>query len=245
MMSTLSGRTAIVTGASRGVGREVALALAAEGAHVVITARGAAALDSVAEEIVERGGAVTAVPGDASAEEDVDRVVAAALSTSGTLDILVNNAGIGILGPLAEMAVDDFDEQVRVNLRSVFLYSRAVIPHLEAQGGGNLVNIASITGLAGFAGASAYSATKWAVVGLSRGLDKELSPQGIKVTAICPAGIDTTWAFGTGIDPEAAKQLDRLSPKTVAESVMYAINQPANARITEVVVYPMSENGHQ
>ncbi|MFC0528998.1 SDR family oxidoreductase [Phytohabitans kaempferiae] len=244
-MTELDGRVAIVTGASRGIGRETAILLAAQGAHVVLTARKQAELDDVVAKIQAAGGAASAVPGDASSPTDVTRVVEHARAVPGRLDILVNNAGVGILGPLAAMSVEDFDTQMAINVRSVFLYTRALIPILEKLGGGNIVNVASISGLAGFAGASAYSATKWATVGLSRGLDKELSPKGIKVTAVCPAGVDTTWAFNTGIDPAEVANVERLKPQTVAESIAFAINQPANARLTELVVYPMSENGHQ
>ncbi len=244
-MPTLTGRVALVTGASRGIGRATATLLASEGAHVVVTARSGSELDKLVAEIVAAGGSATAVAGDVTDPELVLRAFQAADAAPGTFDILVNNAGIGILGPLAEMSVEDFDRQLDVNVRSIFLFTKAVIPRLEALGSGNIVNIASISGLAGFAGATAYSATKWATIGLTRGLDKELSPKGIKVTAICPAGVDTQWAFNTGIDPVEVASVDRLAPETIAQSVLYALAQPANARVTEVVVYPMSENGHQ
>lgn len=244
-MPTLTGRVAIVTGASRGIGRATATLLASQGAHVVATARGESDLADLVNEITRAGGTATAVAGDVTDEDLVARVFEAADAAPGTLDILVNNAGIGILGPLADMSVADFDRQLDVNVRSIFLFTKAVIPQFEARGSGNIVNIASISGLAGFAGATAYSATKWATIGMTRGLDKELSPKGIKVTAICPAGVDTQWAFNTGIDPVEIASVDRLAPETIAQSVLYAIQQPANARVTEVVVYPMSENGHQ
>ena len=244
-MPTLTGRVAIVTGASRGIGRATAALLAAEGAHVVATARSEGDLAALVAEIADAGGAATAVAGDVTDPHLVSRVFAAADAAPGTFDILVNNAGIGVLGPLAEMSVEDFDRQLDVNVRSIFLFTKSAIPRLEARGSGNIVNIASISGLAGFAGATAYSATKWATIGMTRGLDKELSPKGIKVTAICPAGVDTQWAFGTGIDPVEVASVDRLAPDTIARSVLYALQQPANARVTEVVVYPMSENGHQ
>lgn len=244
-MPTLTGRVALVTGASRGIGRATATLIASEGAHVVATARSESDLASLVAEIEAAGGTATAVAGDVTDQDIVTRAFKAADAAPGTFDILVNNAGIGILGALAEMSVEDFDRQLDVNVRSIFLFTKEIIPRLEALGSGNIVNIASISGLAGFAGATAYSATKWATIGMTRGLDKELSPKGIKVTAICPAGVDTQWAFNTGIDPVEVSAVDRLAPETIAQSVLFALQQPKNTRITEVVVYPMSENGHQ
>lgn len=244
-MSQLQGRVALVTGASRGIGRATAELLAREGAHVVLTSRTQEAVDEVAAAIRADGGAATAVAADAGDTAAMERVFTVAESIEGRFDILVNNAGIGVLGQLTTMTDDDFDEQVRTNVRSVFLGCRRMVTVLERHGGGHIVNVASISGLIGMAGASVYSMTKWATVGLSRALDKELSPRGIKVTAICPAGVETTWAFGTGIDPSAVADADRLSPATIAETILFAIRQPANARISEVVIYPMSENSYQ
>lgn len=241
-MPSLEKQIALVTGASRGVGRATVAAMVAEGAKVIATARSVDGLAALSEQY---GESIVVVPGDAANEGDVERVVQTGLDAFGKIDILVNNAGIGILGPLAEASVADFDRQVATNFRSVFLFCRALIPILESQGGGNIVNIASITGLKGFGGASVYAATKFATVGLSRSLDIELREKNIKVTAICPAGIETTWAFGTGLSREAVAGLDRLSPSTVADAVIYAVRQPANARVVELVIYPMSEEGHQ
>jgi NAD(P)-dependent dehydrogenase (short-subunit alcohol dehydrogenase family) len=245
MNKNKEGGVALVTGASRGIGRATAVLLAKAGMRVVATARSEDDLKSLRGEIEGAGGTVTIAPGDATCQSDVERVVATAMNAYGRIDVLVNNAGIGILGRLVDTPVEDFDRQVAANLRSVFLYSRLTVPHLIAGGGGNLVNIASISGLKGFAGASTYVATKFAVIGLSRSLDIELGPLGVKVTAICPAGVDTDWAIGTGLKREDVAKVDRLRPETIAEAVLYAIAQPANARVTELVIYPMSEGGHQ
>lgn len=245
MNKNKEGGVALVTGASRGIGRATAVLLAKAGMRVVATARSEDNLKSLRSEIEGAGGTVTIAPGDATCQADVERVVATAMNAYGRIDVLVNNAGIGILGRLVDTPIEDFDRQVAANLRSVFLYSRLTVPHLIAGGGGNLVNIASISGLKGFAGASTYVATKFAVIGLSRSLDIELGPLGVKVTAICPAGVDTDWAIGTGLKREDVAKVDRLRPETIAEAVLYAISQPANARVTELVIYPMSEGGHQ
>jgi NAD(P)-dependent dehydrogenase (short-subunit alcohol dehydrogenase family) len=244
-MSKDHRRVALVTGASRGIGRATAKLLAQSGIRVIATARSEDDLMSLRKEIETAGETVTIAKGDATCQNDVERVVTTAMDAYGRIDILVNNAGIGILGRLVDTSIEDFDRQVAANLRSVFLYSRFAVPHMIAGGGGSLVNIASISGLKGFAGASAYVTTKFAVIGFSRSLDIELGPLGVKVTAICPAGVDTDWAIGTGLKREDVAKIDRLRPETIANAVLYAISQPANARVTELVVYPMCEGGHQ
>ena len=244
-MRELRGQVGIVTGASRGVGRATAVLLAREGVRVVCTARSAGQLEEVGAEIKAAGGTALVVPGDAAREEDVARVVDRARNEWGRVDILVNNAGIGILGPLQDASAEDFDLTMAANVRSVFLYSRAVIPGMISQGGGSIINVASISGIKAFANVGVYCASKFAVVGLTRSMDLELREHNVKVTAICPAGIDTDWAIGTGLDRDEVAKLDRLRPETVAETILFAATQPANARVTELIVYPMSEEGHQ
>ncbi len=244
-MGALRDQVAIVTGSSKGVGRATAVLLAREGARVVCTARTAPLLEEVAEQITRAGGTSLVAPGDASREEDVARVVGLTREAWGRVDILVNNAGIGILGPLQDARTEDFDLTMAANVRSVFLYSRAVIPGMIAQGGGSIINVASISGIKAFANVGVYCASKFAVVGLTRSMDLELREHNVKVTAICPAGIDTDWAIGTGLDRDEVAKLDRLKPETVAESILFAATQPANARVTELIVYPMREEGHQ
>ena len=220
-MTTASGRVAIVTGASRGIGRATALLLASHGARVVTTARSAALLNELAAAIARTGGFCLAVPGDASEEHDVDRTIEETIRVFGRIDILVNNAGIGILGPLKDASVVDFDRTIAANVRSVFLFSRAVIPRMIAQGGGAIVNVASIAGIVAFPKTSLYNASKFAVVGMTRAMDRELREHNIKVTAICPAGVETDWAIGTGLTREQVAGLDRLDPDTVAEAIVY------------------------
>jgi len=156
--TAVEGRVAIVTGASRGIGRATAVLLASRGASVVATARSAAPLEELTAQIAAAGGSCLPVPGDASEEGDVGRAIDETIRAFGRIDILVNNAGIGILGPLKDASVADFDRTMAANVRSVFLFSRAVIPGMIAQGGGAIVNVASIAGIAAFPNTSLYNA---------------------------------------------------------------------------------------
>ena len=233
-----------MTGASRGIGRATALALARQGADLIVTARTARAIGSLRDEICELGRSCVAVAGDASSPADAADVVNRGTRELGHVDILVNNAGIGLLGPLHEASVAAYQQTMDVNFKSVFLYSRLVVPAMLDRGG-DIVNVASISGLKGFAGASLYCASKFATIGLSRSLDLELRPHRIRVCCVCPAGVRTDWAVGTGRTRDEADRDDLLTPETVADSVIFALTQPENARVTEIVVYPMSEEGHQ
>jgi meso-butanediol dehydrogenase/(S,S)-butanediol dehydrogenase/diacetyl reductase len=244
-MGRLQKQVAIVTGASKGIGRATAAALAQEGATVVCTARNQDLLDRLVEEINRAGGTAIGIPGDVTREADVSRIVSSTLERFGRIDILVNNAGIGILAPLPNLSTEDYDRTMDTHMKGTFLYSRAVVPQMITQHGGHIVNIASISGLKGFARASVYCASKFAVIGFSRSLDLELREHNVKVCAICPAGVDTEWAIGTGLEREQVAGLDRLKPQTIAEAVLFAVTQPRNSRVTEIIVYPMCEEGHQ
>src|SRR5713101_311557 len=142
----LEEKTAIVTGAGRGIGKAIALSLARHGARVVLAARTRGEIDAVAKEIQQSGGMSLAVQADVSLEADVNELVKATIDSQGTVDILINNAGIGAFGRVDELPVKDFDRMWQVNMRGVFLCSRAVIPHMRKQKSGDIVNIASLAG---------------------------------------------------------------------------------------------------
>ncbi|MCL4458713.1 MAG: SDR family oxidoreductase [Chloroflexi bacterium] len=244
-MMKLQDQVAIVTGASKGIGRAISLSLAREGAAVVCMARTKSKLDELMEQIRSFGGMAMPIPGDVTVEADVERVVSETLREFGKVDILVNNAGIGILALLGDLSTKDYDLTMDTHMKGTFLFSRAVVKSMIAQHNGYIVNIASISGLKGFARASVYCASKFAVIGFSRSLDLELREHNIKVCAICPAGVDTDWAIGTGLEKEQVAGLDRLKPETIADAVLFAVTQPKNSRVTEIIVYPMVEEGHQ
>ncbi len=209
----LAGRIALVTGAARkgGLGRAIAARLAADGAHVMLHDRGAVDgalapahgvgvagdLDQAAAEIGSAGGDVATVTGDLLLESEIERIVATTVERFGGLDILVNNAGIGYLfGPLAEMETRAWDAVLGVNLRAPAFLIRAAIPHMirrrEKTGkNGRIVNIASQAAKSGFAFATAYTASKHGLLGLTRAAGLELGPHGITVNAICPNHVTT------------------------------------------------------
>jgi len=211
----LSGQVALVTGASRGIGRATALALAAEGAALVLAARSVPELEALAADIDAQGGRALVAPGDVSRSSDVRRIVSGALQEFGRLDILVNNAGVAYRKPLAETSEADFDHTLAVNLKGVFLFCREVVPVMTRQGSGVIINVSSGAGKQGFPELAVYCATKFAVIGLTESLAAELREAGVKVYALCPGSTDTRmWhALYPGEEPD-------LCPEHVARRIL-------------------------
>jgi len=229
----LGGKAAIVTGAGRGIGRAIALALAASGAQVALAARTGAELERVREEIEARGGCAAVFPADVSEERAASALVQGAAERFGRLDILVNNAGIGIYGPLEGFATGDWDRIMAVNARGAFLTCRAAIPYLRQQPISYIVNIASVVAVKGYANQAAYSASKHALLGMSKALAREVQPYGIRVHAICPGGVDTD------IAEQARPDLDRsilIQPEEIADIVLFLVTRQGNAVIDQIDV---------
>lgn len=237
--SGLRGQVAVVTGASRGIGRATALALSLAGVRVVATARTAAALDHLSAEARRDGGEVLAVPTDISRADAVRAMSRRAVEAFGTIDILVNNAGIGIYAPIEELTESDWDVMMGVNLKGVFLCTQAVLPVMRRQRRGHIVNISSIRGWVASPRTTAYAACKFGMMGFSQALAQEVIAAGIRVSVISPGGTRTH--FG-GTSPEQ-KRPELLPPDEVARSVLYALTAPAGAVVTQVVVLPVSMAG--
>jgi NAD(P)-dependent dehydrogenase (short-subunit alcohol dehydrogenase family) len=228
----LSGKVALITGGASGIGRATALLFAREGATVAIADLNAQAGKAAATEITQSGGRAIFEPADVTEAEDCRRLADRAIREFGRIDILFNNAGIIRRATVLDLSEEDWDRVMTVNVKSIYLLSREVIPHMQKQGGGSIINAASGWGLAGGAKAAVYCASKGAVVLLTKAMAIDHGPQKIRVNCICPGDTDTSMLraeaqqLGEADDrflAEAAKRpLGRVgSPDEIAQAVLY------------------------
>ena len=241
MSGRLSGHVVLITGASAGIGWASAIALAREGADLVVTARRGDRLAALAGEAERAGVRVATVVGDACEEATAIAAVAAARDRFGRLDILINNVGVGIYKNIVDTSAAEYDYLVNTNVRSTFLFTRHAAPVMIAQRRGTILMISSMAGKYGFAGEAVYCATKFAQIGLAQALDNELRPHGIKVGAICPGGVKTEFALGAGRTEAGVAASTMLEPDDVANAVVLACTQSAGSRIIEIQMRTMSE----
>ena len=237
--SPLMGQTALITGASRGIGKAVALELAAAGATVAVNyANSNAGADAVVAEITAQGGSAYALQADVSQEEEVNALVEAVIKRSGSLDVLVNNAGITRDGLLMRMKTSDWQAVINLNLTGVFLCTRAVTRPMLKQKRGRIVNITSVVGLMGNAGQANYAAAKAGVIGFTRSSAKELASRGITVNAVAPGFIATDMTKDLQAEALlAAIPLGRYGEVAeVAGAVRFLAADPAAAYITGQVL---------
>ena len=229
-MATLADKTAIITGASSGIGRAAAKLFAQEGANVVLAARRASELDMLAEEIRSAGGAAVALAGDVSREDFAKALVDAAEESFGGLDIAFNNAGImGELGEITTMSLANWSRTHEVNLTGAFLCAKYQIPAMLRRGGGSLIFTSTFVGhTAGFPGTVAYAASKSGLIGMTKVLAAEYGPRRIRVNALLPGGTDTAMARAMNATPEmisfveSIHALKRLaSPEEIARSALF------------------------
>lgn len=228
---TLAGKVVIVTGAGRGIGRSIALKLAAGGVNISLAARTKADLNAVQSEIEALGGQAAIFPTDVRREEEIAALIQNTVERFGQLDILVNNAGIGVFGPLVEASAEQWDHVMAVNARGTFLLCRESIPYLKQQDQSFIVNITSVVGVKGYGNQTIYSASKHAVMGMTKALAKEVQHDGIRVHAICPGGVDTDMVS------QARPDLDRsvlIQPEDIANTVLFLVSQQGNAVIDEI-----------
>jgi 3-oxoacyl-[acyl-carrier protein] reductase len=242
MSVDLTGKVAVITGASRGIGRAAALALAREGVDVVLTARTADELQELAQEVQdETGRQALPVAADLTLSADVDGLKQRALDTFGRVDILVNNAGVARYASFVDTTLEDYDWMMNTNMRSTFLCTQAFLPGMLDQQDGAVITVSSQAGLYGFGGEAVYCASKFAQVGFCQALDHEVREQGVKVSLICPGGVHTHLAFGTGREPGADYLEEMLEADSVADAIVFAAKQPPKSRILLIGMRPMSE----
>lgn len=240
---SLAGKTVLITGASAGIGWATALAFAAKGANVVVTARREQRLIELCDLIGEHDGKSAFVAGDGTDESTAKQCVGLAVERFGRLDILINNAGAGNYKNLVETSVHEYDALMDSNMKTSFLFTRHAAPVMISQKGGEILFVSSVAGLQGYAGEAVYCASKFAQIGFAQALDGELRNYGIKVGTICPGGVKTEFAIGKGRTEEGVKTSSMMEPSEIADAILFACMQPRNARILQMTVRHMGEPG--
>ena len=235
MSDSLSGKVAMVTGGSRGIGLAIARGLAAEGAHVCITGRDDAHLSAARPVIEKEGpGSVETLHADVRRYDEVERAVAAAVARFGGLDFLINNAGVGIFANVADMTPAQWSEVIDTNLTGVFHACHAAIPHMRRRGGGFIINISSLAGKNAFPTAAAYCATKSGLNAFSEALMQEVRYDGIRVSYVMPGSVATGFSGG-----DESKGADwKVSAEEVAEVVLNLLHHPARSLPSRVELRP-------
>jgi len=237
----LKDKVTIVTGASRGIGRASCLALAKEGATIVGTARTKKDLDALEKELAALGVKSKMITADVTKSADVAACISATMEAFGRIDILVNNAGIGGYRPFLDWSEADYDRIMATNAKSTWLFCKETIPHMLAKGGGNIVNVSSVAGLQGYPSEGIYCMSKFAQVALAQSLDREFYQKNIKVSLVCPGGVETHFALGDGRTPDGANMKGFSTPEDVAEAVVLAVIPRERSRIVNVILRPMNE----
>jgi len=231
-----SSTTALVTGATHGIGRATAFALGRAGYRVGVCARTAAKVESLVVELRAAGIEAAGRGADVADPVQVTSVVEQVSQALGEIGVLVNNAGLLIARPIEELTLDDWDATMATNLRALFLMTRAVLPPMRARGHGDIVNVASLAARNGFAGGSAYVASKHAVLGFGRALMLELRKEGIRVITVCPGSVDTGMLRGQPMLKADPARI--LQPEDVAETILHSLRLPERALVSEVDIRP-------
>jgi len=245
MENNMEDKVVIITGASSGIGEATAVMLAERGAKVVIGARGVNRLEALARRIEATGGEVTYAQTDVRRREDLTSLVKLALDRYDQLDVLISNAGIMPVSPLDDLRVEDWENMIDINIKGVLYGIAAALPVFRKQGFGHFVNTASTAGHKTVPNQSVYSATKFAVRAISEGLRMEAGEK-LRVTIISPGFVNTNFAEGV-TNPEVKTQLENardkfaLPPEAIARAIVFAIEQPADVDVNEIIVRPTAQ----
>jgi NADP-dependent 3-hydroxy acid dehydrogenase YdfG len=246
-MNYLKDKTAIITGASSGIGAATVRELAAHGARIVVAARDAEGVGAIVEELKAGGARAVGHVCDVTSRADMAGLAQFAQDSFGSIDILVNNAVLMLFSNWADVAIDDWDSMVDVNIKGYLNAIAAVLPHMMTQGAGQILNMDSVAGHQVGPGAGVYSATKFFVQAMTESMRKELGVHhGIRVNTVSPGVINTGWADKV-TDPEgrkAAQALNKIaiSPEDIGRAVAYALNQPPNVTVNDLIISPTRQN---
>lgn len=227
---------AIITGASSGLGAGTAAVFARAGWDVAIAARSADRLQRVAERLDDAHGTVLAIPTDVADPDAVDALVTRTINAFGHIDVLVNNAALDHSGPIEDLTVEQWRNVVDVNLNGVFYASKAVFGPMRSRGSGFIVNISSVAGRKGWANATAYCATKFALTGFTQALAAEGAPYGIRCSVVYSGGMDTDW--------HDSRRPEFLQPADMGRFLLEVVTRPAGFVVNEMVVTPIGEQGY-
>ena len=237
-------RVALITGASSGIGAAVAHELGARGYHLALAARRKDRLDEVGQDVRTHGGGAVSLVCDMADPDQITTCVARTMQEFGRIDVLVNNAGVMHNGRICGADVNEWRAMIDVNLMGVMLLSHAVLPHMQAAGGGHIINVSSVAGRTIAVGNGIYNVTKWGVNVFSEALRKEVYRDRIKVTVICPGVVATELLDNIG-DATAraefqafAATLEPLTAEDVARTIAFALEAPAHMSVNEIVVRP-------
>jgi len=228
--------TALVTGATEGIGRATALALGRAGYRVGICSRSTEKVEATLAELRAQGVAAAGAAADVADPDQVRHLVEQVRGTLGEIDVLVNNAGVLIARPIEELTLEDWDVTMATNLRSLYLTTRLVLPGMRTRRQGTIVNVASLAGRNGFVGGSAYSASKHAVLGFSRSLMLEVRKDNVRVIAICPGSVATGMLRDQAMLKPDHERI--LRPEDVAASILHVLALPTGALVSELDIRP-------
>jgi NADP-dependent 3-hydroxy acid dehydrogenase YdfG len=242
--------TAVITGASSGIGEATALALAKEGYAVALAARREDRITALADRISTEGGKALAVPTDIADEQSARRLIETAKGELGSVDLLVNNAGVMLLGPLLGADIEHWQRMVNVNLLGLIYCTHAALPIMQEQGSGHVVNVSSVAGRVARMGSGVYNATKWGVGAFSESLRQEGLNYGVRVTIVEPGYVDTELQ-GHNEHPMVVERMEKdkkqigkvLEAQDIANAIVYAVQQPEHVSINEVLIRPTKQQG--
>jgi 3-oxoacyl-[acyl-carrier protein] reductase len=229
-------QTAFISGATEGIGRATAFALGHAGYKVGVCARTESRVRSLLQDLKKEGIEAAGGPADVGDPAQAPRVVEDVVKALGEIDVLVNNAGILIAKPFEELTLDDWDATMTTNVRSLYLMTRAVLPAMRRRRHGAIVNVASLAGRNGFAGGTAYTASKHAVLGFTRSLMLEVRKDNVRVIAICPGSVDTSMMHDQPMLKAEPSRI--LKPEDVAATILHALTLPERALVSELDIRP-------